>query len=417
MEIDRILEPFKIFGINLGLERIQELLKTLDNPHLKMPIIHVAGTNGKGSVCAYLSAILIAAGYKVGRYTSPHLINWNERICINDREIPTKELAQLLLEIKEKIDHNKEIPTLFEIVTAAAWLYFAREKVDIAIIEVGLGGRLDSTNVCQNPLLSIITSISWDHWQQLGSTLADITREKAGILKANCPAIIGKLPPEANEVIKEHINRLSCPTIWVESATELNKQNTSEKWANYQGIEYPLPLAGDIQLINSAIVIAAIKKLQEKGWKIPNSAIQMGMKNTRWLGRLQWIKWHNTEILIDCCHNEASALVLRNYIDTFKQPVTWVMGILADKDIPAILQNLLRFQDKLYTVSVANSRSTNPEELALKAAQICPKMNEIKSYNNMFVALENAIKTSDNLVVLCGSLYLVGEFLKYQELK
>ena len=161
MTIDHYLKPYQRFGVHLGLERILLLLENLGNPQQKVPIIHVAGTNGKGSVCAYLSSILTAAGYKVGRYTSPHLVNWTERICINGLPIAEENLIDLLEIIQQKIPENEaDTPTQFEVITAAAWLHFAQEKVDIAVIEVGLGGRLDATNVVSNPLVSVITSLS-----------------------------------------------------------------------------------------------------------------------------------------------------------------------------------------------------------------------------------------------------------------
>ena len=179
--INNYLQSFEKFGIKLGLERIKNLLSILGNPHHKFPVIHVAGTNGKGSVCAYLSYILIEAGYKVGKYISPHLIDWNERFTINNQPILTEDLESILKEIDAKLSTNDiDTPTQFEILTAVAFLYFAQEKVDVAIVEVGLGGRLDSTNVFDDPLLTIITSISRDHTEILGETLGEIAGEKAG---------------------------------------------------------------------------------------------------------------------------------------------------------------------------------------------------------------------------------------------
>ena len=172
VNVDSILQRFQRFGVHLGLERIQSLLESLDNPHHQVPIIHVAGTNGKGSVCAYLSSILTQAGYRVGRFISPHLIDWTERICINNQPISSTDLQQTLLAVEAAIDADKPSPTQFEVITAAAWLYFARQKVDVAVIEVGLGGRLDATNVCDRPLASLIVSISREHWQRLGPTLS-----------------------------------------------------------------------------------------------------------------------------------------------------------------------------------------------------------------------------------------------------
>ncbi|MGH2412512.1 MAG: bifunctional folylpolyglutamate synthase/dihydrofolate synthase, partial [Microcystaceae cyanobacterium] len=209
MTIDFLLQPFQRFGVHLGLERIEQLLADLGNPLYGVPIIHVTGTNGKGSVCAYLSSILTQAGYRVGRYTSPHLVDWTERICLNEEPISAITLEQILLKIQQVINSQRESPTQFEVITAAAWLYFVQSQVDIAVVEVGLGGRLDATNVCPHPLVTIITSISREHWQQLGSTLTEIATEKAGILKPGCPAVIGHLPSEAKIVVDSRIQALN----------------------------------------------------------------------------------------------------------------------------------------------------------------------------------------------------------------
>ena len=281
MDIDEILKPFQRFGVHLGLERIEKLLADLGNPHRVVPVIHVAGTNGKGSVCAYLSTVLAEAGYRVGRYTSPHLVAWNERICLNEQPISTDTFRELLLQVKAAIPEDcEDSPTQFEVVTAIAWLYFAQQQVDIAVMEVGLGGRLDATNVC-HPLVTSITSISREHWQVLGPTLADIAREKAGILKPGCPAVVGQLPSEAKAVVEQRIKELGCPTVWVKPA-----QQIKEGWADYEGIKYPLPLQGEIQLSNSAIAIASLQILRSQGWKITKKAIASGMAKTTWQGRL-----------------------------------------------------------------------------------------------------------------------------------
>ncbi len=408
MSLENVLKPYQRFGVNLGLDRIIILLELLGNPHRQVPIIHVAGTNGKGSVCAYLASVLQEAGYKVGRYTSPHLINWTERIQINHFPIPETEFIDIFNTVEAVIQNTEDPPTLFEIVTAIAWLYFAQSKVDIAVIEVGLGGRLDATNVCDNSLVSVITSISREHWQVLGNTLSEIAAEKAGILKFNCPAVIGQLPPEAEEVIKQKIETLHCPTIWVEPATRID-----DNLAEYKHIKYTLPLLGDIQLINSALAIAALSILQQQGWQIPTTVIEQGMAKTQWLGRLQWIDYQNRRILVDGAHNPAAAQGLAQYVHGLNQPVTWVMGMLSTKDHREILQTLLRKGDNLYLVPVPDHSTANPEELAQLALEICPCLAKIKIDCDVFFALKAAIHESKNdLIVLCGSLYLVGYFLK-----
>ncbi|HEY9671953.1 MAG TPA: folylpolyglutamate synthase/dihydrofolate synthase family protein [Waterburya sp.] len=432
VDIDSILKPFQHFGVHLGLERIQRLLADLGNPHHRVPIVHVTGTNGKGSVCAYLSAVLTEAGYRVGRYTSPHLVDWNERICLNEQPISTEELAALLLQVKAAIPENiEDSPTQFESITAAAWLYFAQQQVDIAVMEVGLGGRLDATNVCDSPLVSVITSLSREHWQNLGPTLADIAREKAGILKLGCPAVIGQLPPEAQAVVEQRVKDLGCPTVWVEPAVELppqaspnqggelgeisplNKRGCQKSWAEYQGIQYPLPLLGEIQLTNSAIAIATLQRLRSQGWKITEDAIQNGMAKTKWLGRLQWTSWQNHRLLIDGAHNPAAAVALRQYVDTLNTSVTWVMGILSTKDHADIFKALLRPSDRLYLVPVPDHSSADPNALAILAQNICPQLVDCRTYPNLEAALEAATsKLTEQLVVLCGSLYLIGHFLQ-----
>ena len=411
MTIDHYLKPYQRFGVHLGLERILLLLENLGNPQQKVPIIHVAGTNGKGSVCAYLSSILTAAGYKVGRYTSPHLVNWTERICINGLPIAEENLIDLLEIIQQKIPENEaDTPTQFEVITAAAWLHFAQEKVDIAVIEVGLGGRLDATNVVSNPLVSVITSLSLEHWQILGPTLRDIAREKAGVLKPYRPAVIGVLPTEVTVLIRTYLESLQCPARWVSPAKKIVKEN--QQWARYQTLEYPLPLFGDVQLLNSAIAIAAIQCLRDQGWEISNLAIQEGMGKTRWAGRLQWTTWQGKHILVDGAHNTAAAEALLQYVNSLGKPVHWVMGMLSTKDHASIFQALLHSGDRLSLVPVPDHSSAEPTVLSGIAKGICPSLETLETFLDLPTALESAIATEEeSAIVLCGSLYLVGHFL------
>ena len=408
MNIDAILKKFKRFGVNLGLERILSLLENLGNPHKQLNVIHVAGTNGKGSVCAYLSSVLTAAGYCTGRFISPHLIDWTERIYLNEQPISSTAFEELLLEVEAAIASDRPTPTQFEVITAAAWLYFAQKNVDVAVMEVGLGGRLDATNVCDRPLVAIITSISREHWQRLGPTLADIAREKAGVLKPHRPAVLGQLPPEALAVVEKRIASLGCPPIWVEPASRLSPHS-----ASYSGIEYPLPLAGEVQLLNSAIAIAAIGVLQEQGWSISKEAIREGMANTKWPGRLQWITYRERRLLIDGAHNPAAARVLRQYVDTLNvESVSWVMGMLSTKEHADVFRELLRKGDRLYLVPVPGHSSALPEQLAAIAKNISADLELVETYADVFAALEVAVEgEKKRAIVLCGSLYLIGHFL------
>ena len=413
MNINSLLQPFQHFGVNLGLSRIVSLLARLGNPHHQVPIIHVAGTNGKGSVCAYLSAVLTEAGYKTGRYTSPHLVDWTERICINEQPIDSNNLCELILQVQAAINPDEESPTQFEVITAAAWLYFAQQQVDIAVIEVGLGGRLDATNVCDHPLVTVITSISREHWQQLGPTVAHIAREKAGIIKPGCPVVMGSLPEDAEKVVRSRILELQCPIFTPQPSHQIN-----QNWAEYQKIErpetikYPLALQGQIQLHNSALALATLEILQKQNWQISEEAIINGMAKTKWPGRMQWTTWKSHKLLIDGAHNPASATVLRDYVDSLNSKnIAWVMGMLSTKDHSDIFQELLKPGDKLYLVPVPDSNSADLEELAKLAISICPDLHFCNPYLDVFSALDAAFIAIDNQVVLCGSLYLIGYFL------
>ncbi|MEH1870494.1 bifunctional folylpolyglutamate synthase/dihydrofolate synthase [Nostoc sp.] len=421
MNIDSVIQPLQRFGVHLGLDRILNLLANLGNPHHQVPVIHVAGTNGKGSVCAYLSSVLTEAGYRTGRYTSPHLVDWTERICLNEQPISSEELSQLFQQVQAVIRPEEESATQFEVITAAAWLYFAQQEVDVAVVEVGLGGRLDATNVCLEPLVTIITSISREHWQQLGPTIADIAREKAGILKRGCAVVVGALPPEAEKVVRSRALELQCPIFTPQRARQI-----ATGWAEYETIQnsklikYPLPLAGQIQLANSALAIAALEILQQAGWQISEEAISNGMAKTKWPGRMQWTTWNNHKLLLDGAHNTAAAQVLRQYVDSLDavnpKPVNWVMGMFSDKDHADIFTALLRPGDRLYLVPIRieswpGRTSADLDYLANLAYNICPQLSDRQIHPDLFTALEAATSTTENLIVLCGSLYLVGDFL------
>lgn len=396
MTYAEILASYGRFGIHLGLERIEQLLADLGNPHHQVPIIHVAGTNGKGSVCAYLSSILAAAGYKVGRYISPHLVDWRERICINNVWISSADLVRALQTV-ESVVVAEALPTQFELLTAAMWWYFAQSKVDVAVIETGLGGRLDATNVCDRPLVAVITSISRDHWQRLGDSLEAIASEKAGIIKPHCPVVVGELPAAAATVMAHKAASCQAPITWVKP----------------QLLDYPIPLLGQHQIMNAAIAIAAIKSLQNQGWLINDQAISSGIEQTQWQGRLQWAEYQSQPILLDGAHNQAAALCLRTFVDSTYSNHTkhWIMGMLDTKDYDGILRSLLRPPDLLFLVPVTNHQSANLQTMQAIANTILQTPAQI--FPNLQLGLEAAYSNyqPSDLMILCGSLYLVGEFL------
>lgn len=440
------------FGVELGLSRIQTLLEALGNPQHQVPIVHVAGSNGKGSVCAYLASTLAQAGYRVGRYTSPHLVSWCERIHLNTTPIPPQDLAAALDRVEAAMAQHwpdadaavpRDSPTQFEVITAAAWVYFAQQALDIAVIEVGLGGRLDATNVVPHPLVSVITSISREHWQRLGPTLAAIAGEKAGILKARRPAVIGNLPDEAEQVVLERAAALDCPTIRPGAA-----QIDDQGYAVYtphrpdQGtITYGLPLPGKHQLANSAVAIATLHCLRDQGWSIDDQAIQTGLTNAQWPGRLQWLRWRSPEgeiypWLLDGAHNPAAAHELRGYVEAIYRgqlspleaqslshldislpdegSTSWLIGMLTTKDHADVLQALLRPGDHVHLVPVPGHASAALDQLATIAQRVCPTLATCHTHSNLAEGLNAAIAAPSTLRVLCGSLYLVGHFFQTQ---
>nr|WP_225886908.1 folylpolyglutamate synthase/dihydrofolate synthase family protein [Nodosilinea nodulosa] len=420
-QIESLLDAFGRFGVELGLERIQRLLNALGNPQERVPLVHVAGTNGKGSVCAYLAAVLGAAGYRVGRYTSPHLVSWRERIAVDGQPIRPQDLLRQLRRVVAAIDPSQPSPTQFEVFTAAAWFYFAEAGVDLAVMEVGLGGRLDATNVVDAPLVSVITSLSREHWQRLGPTLADIAREKAGVLKRGRPAVVGPLPPEAETVVKARAAELGCPVVWPAPAVSVGDGQAC--WGlGDDAMTYPLPLLGAHQLVNSAIAIAALLSLRSQGWDISKQAIAQGMGQARWPGRLQWVSWGQGSggypLLLDGAHNPAAAEVLRQYVDSWwtsqgeaPAKTVWLMGMLATKDHRDIFEALLRPGDALHLVPVPGHETAMPEDLGAIARSACPGLAQCRHHGSLRDGLVAIGHTPGRLRVLCGSLYLIGQFL------
>jgi dihydrofolate synthase / folylpolyglutamate synthase len=276
--------------------------------------------------------------------------------------------------------------------------------VDIAVIEVGLGGRLDATNVIEQPLVSVITSISREHWQILGETIPEIAYEKAGIMKTGCPVVIGELPGAAVEVMAARAAEVGCSLRQISAALEIEPG-----WAEVDGLRYQLPLAGDIQLHNSALAIGAIRALPE--WLISKEAIQKGLATTRWPGRLHRCTWQGREILLDGAHNEESAIALRQYVNHYQQPVLWVVGMLNTKDHRAVLQALLKPGDRLHLVPVADELTMAPKELAAIVASLNLAAVTVATFADWQSGLSAAL-AQNTPIVMAGSLYLLGDFYR-----
>ena len=362
------------FGINLGMERIENLLKHLGNPHRKIKTVHVAGTNGKGSTTAMIANILKVAGYKVGVFTSPHLHSYTERIRINDINISYAHFAEEMEKIKaivpQIVEATGENPTEFEILTAMAFDYFAAQKVDIAVIEVGMGGKCDSTNVLL-PEVCVLTSISTDHINYLGPTITDIAREKAGIIKGGIPVVTALQNEDVLAVIKDTAHSLGAPLYLVKDCryTQLAYSVFGQQFAlttpKRQYEKIPLALLGDHQIENAVTAIYTIEVLESLGWSVGLEAIGQGLRTVYWPGRLEYL-WLKAPVIFDGAHNEAGARVLAQAIPKYfrYKKMIFVLGILADKEREQIINHLGPIGDVFIITKSPNARAGQWDDLS-----------------------------------------------------
>lgn len=371
------------FGIRLGLTNIRSLLDQLGNPHESLNFIHVAGTNGKGSVCAMISSILQQEGYKVGLYISPHLVDFSERIQINNKKIPKKDIARLM----EKINPLLEYHTFFEVVTALAFKYFEEKNVDFVVAEVGMGGRLDATNVVK-PLVSVITNISLEHKEYLGDTIGKITYEKAGIIKKNIPTVT-TAKGLALEIIR-NICRKRRSKLYIAKVKKDIKTN----------------LKGSFQLTNASTCLKTIEVLREQDIEISQSSIDKGLAKVLWPGRMQFI---SKNILLDCAHNPAAVKVLANEIKKLDyKRLILLTGILKDKDAKNMIKTLNPLADHVIITHPDIDRASKPEHIAKfveKEFDIIPNVCEA-------VGSARSLMKKDDLLLITGSIYTVGEAMQ-----
>lgn len=473
----KYLESFQRFGIRLGLRNIRRLLKLLGNPQESLKVIHIGGTNGKGSVGAFLFYILKEAGYKVGLYTSPHLIDFRERIRINNRLISKKELTRLTqvisnklqvtsnnLEEKLKIQNSKLKrknqdqgsgiqdpdfqPTYFEITTALTLKYFTEQKVDFAILEVGMGGRLDATNVTK-PLVSVITNVDLEHTEHLGKSLKKIAYEKCGIIKEGIPVVTAEKKREALRVIEDTCRerkarlyrigkeiivagRTSQPVKPVPIGRQADRQtgrradallnwqtfNVTGIYSEYENLK--ISLLGGHQLLNAACALGAIELLQKR-FKISKNQIRKGLAKTQWPGRLEIVKLRtpNSKLrtgILDGAHNVAGARALKKAIgDCFNyKRLILLLGILKDKDIKGIVAQLAPLASRIIITRPQSPRAAEPEEIAEIAKEYS---DSVVIKERVSQAIEYALSCAKrrDIVLITGSLYTVGEAKTYLE--
>ena len=418
---ERISEYLK-FGSKLGLERMEALCSMLGNPEKGMKFIHVAGTNGKGSACRYIYESLLALGYTAGIFTSPYICDFRERIEANGEMIPEEALERLsdrVLAAAEKLSGSGDPPTEFEIITAIGFLYFASRSLDFVVLEVGLGGRGDSTNIIQNPVVSVITGISFDHMDRLGDTIEKIAWEKAGIIKPGCPVVSGA-SGAASKVIAKQAYELGSPLI---DSSKIKYQITSKKpggytfstnigGRHYAGIE--LSMAGEHQVKNAVTALCVLNLLRDKKLiHADGEALRLGMKAARLPSRF-FVASENPYVIFDGAHNADGAKALTSVLrDLFEgRRILFVFAVLKDKEVREIAEEFIKTGADFVVTESGSERSLSAGELAARIRS-CGG-NVAYETNSAIEAYNHAMSIADNYeaVVFAGSLYMTGEILR-----
>jgi len=410
---ERILSELERFGIRLGLDHLQKLYRRLGEPARELPAVLVAGTNGKGSTAALLEAIVRGSGYRVGLYTSPHLESVNERLRIDGASIAEARLAARLEQVLAAAQELGESPpTFFEALTLAAFLELAAARPELAILEVGMGGRLDATNLA-TPRLAVVSAIDFDHQQWLGPTLAAIAREKAGILRAGRPAVFAAQPPEAAAALASEAARLGALPTWVAEdivARQVRSRGLAglevalrTRQASYR---LAISLAGRHQAENLSTAVVAAELLRAQGFdRLTTEAIERGAASCRWPGRLESIALPGGRILLlDAAHNPGGCRTLSAFLDELGQPHALLFGALSDKSIPEMLPPLAERAGRLVLTDPPSSRAAAAATLERWA----PAHRALRVEPDFRHALDVVLAGDEPLVVVCGSIYLIG---------
>lgn len=412
-EVTKKIDELSKFGMNLGLERIRKLLGNMGNPQDSLKFIHIVGTNGKGSVSTMLSNILTHSGYQTGLFTSPSIISFREVMQINGEMISPdelKECGEFVLNHWENSAIHGEYPTQFEVTTAIAIEWFKRKKCDYICLEAGLGGGSDATNVIKTACMQIVTAISHDHTLVLGPKLADITKEKAGVIKGGVTVVYPLLDEKAIEIIKEKcqlVNSLYiCPNL--KTLRIVDQGNWQSNNFIYEGIIYHKSLSGEFQIYNAITAISAAKQLREMGLKISNKDIVWGVENTFIPARMEVLS-KKPLVILDGSHNPGGAKALARALEQFKDnKIVIVMGVLADKDYGRILKYICKYATDFIAVTPKNPRALNCHDLAEKAKEYCQNVFSFDDYDE---AISKAFKQArgGQTIVVCGSLYLSAD--------
>lgn len=422
-EAMKYIEGVGRFGSNYGLKRTFRLLEILGNPQEKIKLVHVAGTNGKGSITAMITKMLMGFGYKVGMYTSPYLEEFEERIQINGINIPKDNFVSLLETVKKAVDRvieeKYDHPTEFEILTALTFLYFYNEKVDYAVIEVGLGGTLDSTNVL-TPVVSVIASISMDHMNILGDTIEEIADQKAGIIKQGKDVVLYPQPKNVEEIILKKAHEMSsevtlvkkedCSLVGINKKDYYQEVNVKTKLNTY---DIKLPLLGEHQILNLAVALNAVEVLLSKDDKKPDkNVIEQSLRDVVWKGRLEVLN-KKPLILIDGAHNIDGIKSLTTNVKKYFEykNVYLLLGILADKQVGEMIEEIVPIAKKVFALTPHSHRAELAEDLKNEIIKINSDCTAFENYEEAFTeALKEAHE--DDMILISGSLYMVGDMRK-----
>ena len=409
------------FGSVLGLDNIRELLERLGNPHDQLRVVHIAGTNGKGSTLAFLAGIFRESGYRAGRYVSPASFSYEERFRINEENISKKDLCFYMEKIKnvaeEMVKDGLSHPTMFEIETALSFLYFLDKKVDVVLLETGMGGRLDATNVVKKPIATVIASIGMDHMQFLGDTLEKIASEKAGIIKEGCPVISYDNTKEVNEVIKNKAKQMHAKVTFVNSAgirvlqESLNGESFSYRSSDgrwYEKIE--IPLLGRHQINNAALALETLNVIKNY-YCISDFQTEDGMRKTIWRGRIEILE-REPMVICDGAHNPDGAKSLLSFLQNnfTNQRLIYIMGVLSDKDYEQMVQILAPAADKIYTVAPDNPRALSSRELCNCISKYHQNVEERQRLAECLSEVRQKAE-KDDVIIICGTLSFQNELI------
>jgi len=409
------------------LGRVRELLNALGNPHEQIRTVHIAGTLGKGSTAAMIASMLQGCGHGVGVYTSPHLVDVRERIAINGQPIGKSDFTALVREVSGAALKQSDKPTFFELMTAMAFKYFADQAVDIAVIETGLGGRLDATNVI-TPEVTVITRIDYDHTQILGRTLAEIAREKAGVFKRGVPALTIEQAPEVTEVLHETAQKLAVELRTIDKEIEFSSRfGQSETLGPHTRVcvltetsnfmHLPVPLPGEHQALNCGLALATISQLKASGLTFDEVPLHAGLARSTTPGRMELV-WKQPRILIDGAHNPAAVQALMRCVGAFVpyDSMICIFGCCQDKDIPAMLDRLASGSDKvIFTRARGTPRAAEPEDLHKIFSEQSGKMSQVAATLPDALDLATRAVGRDDVICITGSFYLAGDAKKHLE--